>query len=79
MFLCSGHRFESGLAPGDLGLQGCVMPFPVQKKQIIFSFYVLASRSECVIENYISYFSIKTYVVGTQKNRLSEISDKREA
>ena len=27
---------------------------------------------ECVIENYLSYFSSKTYVVGTQKNRLNE-------
>ena len=26
-----------------------------------------ASRQECVIENYFSHFSIKTYVVGTQK------------
>ena len=23
----------------------------------------------CIFENYFSYFSIKTYVVGTQKNR----------
>ena len=27
---------------------------------------------ECVTEKYISYFSTKTYVVGIQKNRLSE-------
>ena len=27
---------------------------------------------ECVTENYFSYFSTKTYVVGTQKNRLNE-------
>ena len=27
---------------------------------------------QCVNENYFSYFSIKTYVVGTQKNRLDE-------
>ena len=31
-----------------------------------------ASRIECVLENYFSYFSIKTYVVGTQKNCLNE-------
>ena len=31
-----------------------------------------ASREECVFENYFSYFSTKTYVVGTQKNRLNE-------
>ena len=30
------------------------------------------SRLECVIENYFSYFSTKTYVVGAQKNRLNE-------
>ena len=27
---------------------------------------------ECVVENYFLYFSSKTYVVGTQKNRLNE-------
>ena len=27
---------------------------------------------ECVIENDLSYFSIETYVMGTQKNRLNE-------
>ena len=27
---------------------------------------------ECVMENEFSYFSSKTYVVGTQKNRLNE-------
>ena len=27
---------------------------------------------ECVTKNYFSYFSTKTYVVGTQKNRLNE-------
>ena len=26
----------------------------------------------CVTEKYFSYFSTKTYVVGTQKNRLNE-------
>ena len=31
-----------------------------------------ASRLECVPENYFSYFLTKTYVVGTQKNRLNE-------
>ena len=28
---------------------------------------------ECVNENNFSYFSTKTYVVGTQKNRLDEL------
>ena len=28
--------------------------------------------SKCVIEHYFFYFSTKTYVVGTQKNRLNE-------
>ena len=27
---------------------------------------------ECIPENYFSYFSTKTYVVGTQKNGLDE-------
>ena len=27
---------------------------------------------ECVTDKYFSYFSTKTYVVGTQKNRLNE-------
>ena len=31
-----------------------------------------APRLECIPENYFSYFSTKTYVVGTQKNRLDE-------
>ena len=29
-------------------------------------------RIECVTENYFCYFSTKTYVVGTQKNRLDK-------
>ena len=28
--------------------------------------------SECIPKNLFSYFSTKTYVVGTQKNRLNE-------
>ena len=28
---------------------------------------------ECVAKNYFSYFSSKTYVVGTQKNRLNKM------
>ena len=31
-----------------------------------------ALRQECVFEKHFSYFSTKTYVVGTQKNRLNE-------
>ena len=31
-----------------------------------------ASRQECVLENYFLYFSSKTYVLDTQKNRLNE-------
>ena len=31
-----------------------------------------ASWWECIIENHFSYFSTKTYVVGTQKNRYNE-------
>ena len=31
-----------------------------------------AFSSECVAEKYFFYFSTKTYVVGTQKNRLNE-------
>ena len=31
------------------------------------------SRSECAIDNYFSYFSTKTCVVGTEKNRLNEM------
>ena len=32
----------------------------------------LPDMSQCVTENYFSYFSYKTYVVGTQKNPLDE-------
>ena len=31
-----------------------------------------AFSEECIPKNYFSYFSSKTYVVGTQKNRLNE-------
>ena len=31
-----------------------------------------APREECVTENYFSYFSTKTYVVGIQNNLLNE-------
>ena len=31
-----------------------------------------APRKDCVNENYFSYFSTKTSVVGIQKNRLDE-------
>ena len=32
-----------------------------------------ASYLECIIVNYFSYFSSKSYVVGTQKNHLNEM------
>ena len=32
-----------------------------------------ASRKICVTQNCFSYFPTKTYVVGTQKNRLNEM------
>ena len=31
-----------------------------------------APREKCITKNIFSYFSIKTYVVGTQKNHLTE-------
>ena len=34
--------------------------------------HIQAPRSECVTENYFSYYSSATYVVGTLKNRLDE-------
>ena len=34
--------------------------------------HIQAPRYGCVTKNYFSYFSMKTYVVGTQKNRLIE-------
>ena len=43
---------------------GVIMPSDVQGPQI-----------RVVMENCISYFSIKTYVVGTQKNRLNETEE----
>ena len=36
-----------------------------------------APRKEYETENYFLYFSTKTYVVGTQKNRLDETHDKK--
>ena len=37
-----------------------------------------ASIVECVLENFFLYFSSKTYVVGTQKNRLNEMDKKMD-
>ena len=34
--------------------------------------YAIRSSSRLLMENYFSYFSTKTYVMGTPKNRLSE-------
>ena len=34
--------------------------------------YIQDSRQDCVIEKYFLHFSSKTYVVGTEKNRLNE-------
>ena len=42
---------------------------------ILLTFFVKfyqAPRYECVTENYFSYFSTKTYVVGTKKTHLNE-------
>ena len=42
--------------------------------QVIYFVYILIRTAqrpellECVTKNYFSYFSTKTYVVGTQKN-----------
>ena len=42
------------------------------KKWYYFSANTLFTPCICVPENYFSYFSTKTYVEGTQKNRLDE-------
>ena len=44
------------------------------KQNFVMLYYNVyqAPRYGCVAENYFSYFSTKTYVVGTQKNRLNE-------
>ena len=47
--------------PGNLFRTDCVIMIHTQ-----------APRYECVTENYFSDFSTKTYVVGTQKDRLDE-------
>ena len=39
---------------------------------LVISNGIPTSRQNWVIKNYFSYFSTKTYVVGTQKNRLTE-------
>ena len=38
-----------------------------------FPFLQIPSVFLCIFENYISYFSTKTYVVGSQKNHLHEM------
>ena len=48
-------------------------PFQVYvSNQMEESISVYRVKSECETDNYFSYFSTKTYVVGTQKNRLNE-------
>ena len=42
------------------------------KTEIPVKRYVCTQDLECVTEKYFSYFSTKTYVVFTQKNRLNE-------
>ena len=37
-----------------------------------FSFVLNGNRKQCVVQNQFSYFSIKAYIVGAQKNRLNE-------
>ena len=46
-----------------------------ERERELFDLLGLSSqtpRYECITENYYSHFSTKTYVVGTQKNRLDE-------
>ena len=40
--------------------------------QYLLNNQILAFSEECVPNNKLSYFSTKTYIVGTQKNRLNE-------
>ena len=47
----------------------CAMSFLIFEKEIRYQ----ASRYECGLENQFSYFSTKTFVVGTPKNRLNEM------
>ena len=59
-----------------IGLQYVIVvvpDFPGHKPQDIFSHVMVhqASRLECVFKNVFSYFSIKTYVVGTLKSHLN--------
>ena len=44
---------------------------PATKAQALLA-YTNFQAPRCVTENYFSYFSTKTYVVGTQKNRLDQ-------
>ena len=43
--------------------------------QILFFFSVFRPLDGSAVKNYSSYFLTKTYVVGTQKNRLNKIND----
>ena len=62
----------------DKGKQNCFKTWPCTGKLIICTGHWIRVcnrppwRYECVFENSFSYFSTKTYVVGTQKNRLNE-------
>ena len=60
----SDRLVKPGIEPATPGLQGK-----------LFIHYTTAAPTlvkECVPKIYFSYFLTKTYVVGTQKNRLNE-------
>ena len=54
------------------GLQGKPIHQSACLKDNVLCDLPQASRKECVLGNCFLYFSSKTYVVGTQKNRLNE-------
>ena len=64
-----GYQYMPGREKQMKNISGVLNRYVILAKNLrVFN---EASRYECVFENYFSYFSTKTYVVGTQKNRLN--------
>ena len=68
---CINWTFDGSLTQGDV--VWCIRVYTISLLiKVKWLTMTHASRKECVFENYYAYFSTKTYVVGTHKNRLND-------